>query len=54
MSDEAPQTSQIQHCRCQNDTFVVQKYPKGPDGQYPYEIICSKCDKPFTQFKDVK
>ena len=55
MSDEAPQLSEIQHCQgCQNDTFVVQRFPKGEDGQYLYDVICSKCDKQYTQFKDTK
>jgi len=54
MSDEASQPFEIQHCRCQNDTFVVQKFPKGADGQYLYDVICSKCDKHYTQFKDAK
>ena len=54
MSDEASEPFEIQHCRCQNDTFVVQKFPKGADGQYLYQVVYSKCDKQFTQFKDAK
>lgn len=55
MSDEAPQNSEIQHCLgCQGDTFVVQKFPKGADDQFLYHVICSKCDKDYTQFKDTK
>ena len=54
MSDEASEPFEIQHCRCQNDTFVVQKFPKGADGQYLYQVVCSKCDKQFAQFKDAK
>lgn len=54
MSDEASQRFEIQHCRCQNDTFVVQKFPGGTGGQYLYHVIYSKCDKHYTQFKDTK
>lgn len=39
---------------CQSDTFVVQKFPKGVEVQFLYHVVCSKCDKHYTQFKDTK